>query len=80
MITYIKIVTMYFKESFLLLLLELFHLKEVSQKYPVTRPTRTLGTASIACGSSTLWKRDSVEKKNNLTLVVLRWCAGCNID
>ena len=78
MITYIKIVIMYFKESFLLLLLlllELFHLKEVSQKYPVTRPTRTLGIAPIACGSEIQWR-----KKNNITLVVLRWCAGCNID
>ena len=76
MITYIKIVTMYFKESFLLLLLllELFHLKEVSQKYPVTRPTRTLGIAPIACGTEIRWE------KTNLTLVVLRWCAGCNID
>ena len=70
MITYIKIVTMYFKESFLLLLLELFHLKEVSQKYPVTRPTRTLGIAPIACGTEIRWGKN---QSHSCGSEVVRW-------
>ena len=70
MITYIKIVTMYFKESFLLLLLELFHLKEVSQKYPVTRPTRTLGIAPIACGTEIRWEK---KQSHSCGSEVVRW-------